>query len=436
MRKHSQGIRKAADKPVRLYASPMPSYAAFLGHQPHISTAELAALLPDIRFTHRSNMLAIFETALELDQQFLNTLGGTFVLAERLTEGTVTLQDIPKILSNELQGGKRTKVTFSLRSVGLSARQVKTLYRSCKQHLKDQSQPSRYVGNEHRPALPIVLHENEMIGGKRGCEIVIVADPENGELAWVGRTVGAQDIEAYSKRDMRKPVRDTTVGLLPPKLAQILLNLGLWAVRQTGKIKEKPSKKFALPVLTVLDPFCGTGVIPMECLLRGWPVLASDSALKAVNGCGKNLEWLRKEEKIAKKDVPSDVCKHDARKPFPFKQRPDAIVTETTLGPALADRPTLKDVSRMRTENESVQDGFLRNAITSLPGTPIVCTFPVWYTSKGPDRLQKVWKTVESIGLRSVLPPEIPAADPARPSLLYRRPGQMVGREIVVLLPK
>jgi hypothetical protein len=37
-------------------------------------------------------------------------------------------------------------------------------------------------------------------------------------------------VNAYAKRDMGKPVRDTGVGLLPPKLAQILLNFGSWLV--------------------------------------------------------------------------------------------------------------------------------------------------------------------------------------------------------------
>jgi tRNA G10 N-methylase Trm11 len=418
----------------------MSTYLAFLGHQPHISIAELAALLPDIRFTRRDKTLAIFETNEELDQAFLNLLGGTFVLAKQITSDDVSLSDIPALLANEVQGGKRSKVTFSLRTMGLSSRVLKDLYRNCKGFLKKKEQPSRYVGNEHKAAMPIVLHENDMIEGKRGVELVIISDNETGDLPdrqaglWVGRTVGAQDIEAYAKRDVHKPVRDTTVGLLPPKLAQILINLGAWAALQSGTTKAKTGKKFTLPEMTVWDPFCGTGVIPMECLLRRWTVLASDISIKGVNGCTKNLEWLRKEEKITKKDVESTVIKHDAQKPFPFKDKPAVIVTETSLGPSLTKRPTLKEMATMRSQNEKLQEGFLRNVKATLPGVPVVCTFPVWYPTKGPEGLQRIWKAAAEMGYKVVLPVEA-SKEMDHASLLYRRPDQMVGREIAVFIP-
>ena len=59
------------------------------------------------------------------------------------------------------------------------------------------------------------------------------------------KVVGVQDIDAYSKRDQTRPARDAKVGMLPPKLAQILINL-------CGPLK---------PGSVVLDPFCGTGVV-------------------------------------------------------------------------------------------------------------------------------------------------------------------------------
>ena len=212
----------------------MPSFAAFLGHQPHISIAELAAILPDFSLEKVTKDVAIFQTGYELNARFIDLLGGTMVIAQQITGASMELKDIPQLLSNEVQGGKRSKVTFSIRSVGLPPRQLHDLYRACKQYLKQKGQPSRYVGNEHKPAMPLVLHENDMIEGKRGCEIAIIADQETGDL-WIGRTVAAQDVDAYTKRDMEKPVRDTGVGLLPPKLAQILLNLGLWTAQQEKK---------------------------------------------------------------------------------------------------------------------------------------------------------------------------------------------------------
>jgi tRNA G10 N-methylase Trm11 len=197
------------------------------------------------------------------------------------------------------------------------------------------------------------------------------------------------------------------------------------------KQKTKESPKSFL----VFDPFCGTGVIPMECLLRGCAVLASDKSEKALTGCQKNLEWIRKEYKIKKTDVPSTLWKQDATKPFALEEKPAVIVTETSLGPNLRSRPTSKDAQHLKSDNEQLQEGFLQSAAASLPGVPLVCTWPVWYYSKGPVQLERIWKVIDKLGYEAVLPPHIvPSGE--HPSLLYRRPDQFVGREIVLLRPK
>lgn len=197
------------------------------------------------------------------------------------------------------------------------------------------------------------------------------------------------------------------------------------------------SSKLKAQSCTVYDPFCGTGVIPVECLLRGSSVLASDVSLKAVNGCEKNLEWARKTYKIAKKDLPSTLWKQDATKPFDLKKLvPDVIVTEGSLGPSLSDRPTVKDIEKFMRDADDLAAGFLKNCKTSLPSTPIVMTLPVWYAQKKMMPLKKIATTITECGYRMVMPPHISGWLPDRLSLLYRRSDQFVGREIVLLLPK
>ncbi|MCF7844646.1 MAG: hypothetical protein K9M03_02350 [Kiritimatiellales bacterium] len=413
-------------------------YAAFLGHQPLISIAELSAAIEDFTLkTVLDNRIAIFDTAQDLDQEFLDTLGGIVVLAKQITEEDLGLDDIHKVLSNEIKS-KRGKVTFSLRTHNIPRDAISTLYRRCKKNLKGQGRPCRYVGSEKKPAPPIVLFDSELIDGKDGCELVILGIREDdSSRLWIGRTIGAQDINWYSFRDMEKPVRDTTIGLLPPKLAQIMLNLGAFLVRESDAQRPtpKPKKKNEPLILTIYDPFCGTGVIPMEALLREWDVLASDVAKKAVTGCTKNMDWLRKEEKILKKDVSSEIWKQDATKPFDLKNKPDVIITETTLGPAMTARPPMKEVAKLKTQNEKIQAQFLENAATTLPGVPIVCAWPAWKQKGGWIHLDKVWKVIDKLGYRPCLPPEVDLEIPGRMSLFYRRKDQFVGRELVMLMP-
>ena len=414
----------------------MPSYAAILGHQPRISIAELSASMPG--FILRKNIgkqVILFESSAELGLKEFSTIGGTVVAARAISESALGLEDIPQMIVNE-SAGIKGKVTFGLRTYGIPRKKVRDLYRLGKDALKKHGRPARYVGTERAPAAAVLLHDAGMLDGSHGCEIFLVSDADaaleselpEGSDVWIGRTVFAQDVDAYSKRDMEKPARDTTVGLLPPKLAQILLNFGAFIAKHNAGTKDHP--------FTVFDPFCGTGVIPMECLLRGWRIFASDVSQKAVNGCTNNVDWLRKEEKILKRDVESTVWKQDATKPFELKELPDVIVTETTLGPGVAERPPIKDAAKWKTENEKIQIAFLENAAKTLPGVPIVCTWPVWYHSKGEIHLEKSWEKLHDLGFRATLPPGVESDVPGRLSLVYRRPDQFVGREIIMLQSK
>lgn len=414
----------------------MHQYAAILGHQSHLSLAELAATIPGFAFESiEQKVVVLFSSSHPLNQDTVDQLGGTILLAERITTADVSMADIPKIMANEVQSVKK-KVTFGLRCYGVSKNDIKTAYRKGKDILKNQGRACRYIGNERKAAHAAALLDADIVSGKKGAELCIVQTPS--EL-WVGKTIGVQDIDAYTWIDMEKPVRDTTVGLLPPKLAQIMLNFGAWVVRENlpADVQKKNAerKRKKKEVYTVFDPFCGTGVIPLECLLRGWNVLASDTAQKAVNGCKKNIEWVRKEKKIFKKDVSDDVSKHDATKAFSYKTLPDMVVTETTLGPAITKQITKTDAKKHCKENEKIQEAFLRNAAETLPGVPLVCTWPFWRVKNENICLEKPWKVIENLGYEAVLPAGVEIEEDANPSLLYQRKDQFVGREIVILQP-
>ncbi len=416
----------------------MPTYCAFLGHQPSVSLAELIAVVPGFRLEAQpESTIAIFSSTQKLDATFLPGLGGVYALAEGFEKGDLSVSDGPQMLL-ECAAKIRGKITFGLRTSGIPPTGVKEMYRRYKDTLKRAGRPARYVGNERKPAAAVLLHDAGMLSGKHGLELVIIALP--GEQIWMGRTIAAQDVDSYTKRDIGKPVRDTTVGLLPPKLAQVMLNLGLWLLKssnqQPATSNSQAKSKGANKQLTVLDPFCGTGVIPLECLVRGWNILASDMSLKAVNGCEKNIEWIRKEMKILKKDAESTVWKQDATSPFVLKKLPDLVVTETSLGPSLTRAPAPAPADRLRKQVEKMQEEFLRNASATLPNVPIVCCWPFWRLAGGDlVRLTGLWEKLPKLGYRAVMP-AIPKSKEATDfSLLYRRNDQFVGREIVMLQP-
>lgn len=436
MRNGTPATFSILNSPFSIILSPVPTYCAFLGHQPSTGLAELIAVVPGFRIVSQPEpTIVIFSSEEKISGDVLRYLGGVYALAEGF-EGDLSVSDGPQCLL-QCSAKIRGKITFGLRTSGIPPTGVKEMYRRYKDTLKRAGRPARYVGNERKPAATVLLHDAGMLSGKHGLELTIVALP--GEETWIGRTIAAQDVDSYTKRDIGKPVRDTTVGLLPPKLAQVMLNLGLWLLQSTkpspqisssSKLNAKSSK------LTVLDPFCGTGVIPLECLARTWNVLASDVSLKAVNGCTKNIEWFRKEWKIPKKDADSTVWKQDATQPFALKKLPDLIVTETTLGPSLTRAPSLGPAERLRKQMEKLEESFLTNAAATLPGVPIVCCWPFWRLAGGNlVRLTGLWEKLPKLGYRAVMP-AIPKSKEATDfSLLYRRNDQFVGREIVMLRP-
>jgi len=76
-----------------------------------------------------------------------------------------------------------------------------------------------------------------------------------------------QDIENYSKRDYGK-TRDMEVGMLPPKLAQMMLNIAASChactprgINSYGRNLSKKdsgiSSKTGMTNIKVYDPFCG-----------------------------------------------------------------------------------------------------------------------------------------------------------------------------------
>lgn len=401
----------------------MHHYAALVGNNPSISIAELTAVFPDFdRGEFFGEQCITFASKTVIDQKLFDRIGGTILIAKKITDDAVTLNDIPALLATELASVKG-KATFALRTIGITPKDIRELYKTLKNSLKTRGVSSRYIGNEHEPAKAVALHDQGLLDPASGCELVLLRSKNT---LWIGRTIAAQDIKAYTLRDMEKPVRDTMVGLLPPKLAQILLNFGQFLAKTHEAKKED---------ITVFDPFTGTGVVPMEAMLAGMHVLASDVSLKAVNGTEKNIEWVRKTFKILKKDINTTVWKQDATKPFDLKAKPTMIVTEGTLGPALKSRPTIKDAEGYCKAAEDLAASFLKNVSETLPGTPVVMTLPVWYAQKRMIHIEKLWARLPALKFRPVLPPHANPAVEGHFSLLYRRSDQFVGREIVLLAP-
>jgi len=115
------------------------------------------------------------------------------------------------------------------------------------------------------------------------------------------------------KRDMEKPERRTALAI-SPRLAKILINLS--GIREAE---------------TLLDPFCGVGVILQEALLQGINVIGIDIDEKAISSAKKNIDWLKENSRI---EAEYTLIKGDSRK-IKLNQNFDSVCFEPPLGALL-----------------------------------------------------------------------------------------------------
>ncbi len=161
---------------------------------------------------------------------------------------------------------------------------------------------------------------------QKGAEICIIAGKN---IIYTAKTLVVQDFEDYGRRDYQRPARDERQGMVPPKVAQIMLNL--------SGCKNND---------TILDPFCGIGTVIQEGLLLNFRMIGSDINKNAIKGSEQNLEWFRNRYKIAPGKFGVEVC--DATEVSGLIQKSghtvEAVVTECTLGPIYSKYPSQEEI--------------------------------------------------------------------------------------------
>ena len=242
-------------------------------------------------------------------------------------------------------------------------------------------------------------------------------------IFYFGKTLEVQDIDAYSKRDFSKN-RDMQVGMLPPKLCQMMINI--WK-----ESKDCESKN-------VYDPFVWLGTVLIEALNMWIPkVFWSDLSEKMVDESRKNISdfisknWLKnisfKIEKLNAKFInESEILQ---------KEKIDLIVTEWYLWEIMTKKNiSLDRINKQKESLLSIYSKFFENLVKVDFSWRIVICFPFWelngkfiYFNEILEILNK-FCVIENIFKNS----EINLSSKSG-SLLYKREKQLVWREIFKL---
>jgi hypothetical protein len=376
----------------------MSTYIYILGKDRDLSLAELCARYHDPEFKTIGSDFAIFDLKQKIGQSELDKLGGVIKIG--CVVSSVPREKLPGELLNRLMGhDSGGKLNYGVSIYGWDVKNLRGLLLEIKKGLKKENISSRFA-NQNFENLSTAQHKGL---GKKGVEMIITKDGDN---FFVAEVVAVQNIDSYSRRDYEKPYRDMKVGMLPPKLAQIMVNL-------TGVEGE------------IWDPFCGGGVLIMEGLLMGHNMMGSDIDSKILSGAERNVKWIKGEFDINKK---ADLFIHDATRPFNGKTF-DAIATEGYLGPPQAFVRRLEQLAPIIRELDRLYLDFFK-AIKNIGFRgPIVIALPFFRCAGNQmaDLSDTVLK-IQKMGyiLRSLVPFE--KGD--RYKVAYSRDDQVVGRMI------
>lgn len=383
---------------------------AFLGRQPAFGLAELERLLGAEHVQPLDNTKALINTLPERE------CGGVIKFAEIFaTESSTKPQTLLTPMTHYLRSATAEmsgKITLgvSFYTPGATAKDATTLAYKLKKNL-----PSTSVRNlqNTEPNLSSAQVIHGKLLSQRGFEIVIVAT--KGGKTYLARTLREQNLASYTARDQARPKRDAFVGMLPPKLAQIMINLA-YPQNHSGAL---------------LDPFCGTGVVLQEALLYDIPVLGSDLSEKMIDYTTENLAWLKRKYPTIPYDPSSppllaaDAMTHQWRRPIA------TIVAEGYLGTPFSAPPSPEKLQQVMRNCDHIMRNFLINIAAQLhPGTPLCIALPCWFSGSRIFHLPLL-DDIDKLGYNYVDFTHV-----SRGELIYRRPSQVVGRELLVISKK
>jgi len=426
----------------------MTKYAFLLGSHPLMSFLEILNVL-DVEKIPKGKYTRIGEDILMIElkmsdaklQKLQRLLGGTIKIIEIVDEFEGTIFQVGRVLTPETllhkyfaQHQSKINFGFSVYSITNLVYSEINWLRNFAYQIKRRFKSTysiRYVDEKNFDLSSVMVANNKLM--ETGAEIVIIKQDKNFKI---GRTRTVQDFRSYAERDMEKPSPNPKSGMLPPKLAQMMVNLS-----RDAKHKQ------------IFDPFCGSGIIPQEALLLGLDILASDIDEGAVRSTQENLTWLIKThdaaapklgyEKIRMTKIAGRIREADATRSRWTKanQLDVCVVTEPYLGPPQRGPVLLYHAKKLAGELEKLYVGFFENLHRNYGKiNKVGIVLPVLKTNEG-LLYMNVLDRIKALGFvpKQFLPAEVAKKEALathRGGLLYARPDAFVLREIFILEKK
>jgi len=412
-------------------------YIFFLGRIGELSFAEIRAILTkfQIQFeiSHISNKILVIDVKNPIDvSDLLVQMGGTVKISEYIGEYENlenSLISARSVIDNlfEARSSKKTigyNIYFNRNSeknkVIETANHINNHFTELKKELGRESSIRIVYPDKNGEISSVSVIKNKLI--RKGVIFDFIFFEDRIILSKIS---AIQDVESYSERDYGRPNRDARVGMTPPKLAQIMINM---AMLKDGAV--------------IYDPFCGVGTIMQEALLNDYRAIGSDANSEQVENCKKNLEWISKKYILKYPDY--KIFQSDSSHAYKkiTNNSLDAIVTETTLGPIYTKAPNSQTISQnFRTIDKLYLRFFQNSKIILRSKGKIVLTAPAYQitpdkyiTASFIDNIEKIGYSIIGLADKKLFANSTRITN--RNSIIYSRPDQIVAREIILFEKK
>lgn len=374
----------------------MDKYLFLLGRTPELSVRELVScqlegklLTAQVYQVERDS-----DDETRLVEQF-NQLGGSLKLLKVVGEfGDLTEEALAKyVVAYFAQFERPTFAVGELYRDHLPKLQPSDI----KQALKAQGVSSRFIESPRDGLSASVLLHQEVE------ELLVIRLDDQQTL--FAKTLAVQDIDEWTVRDRQKPYADRKKGMLPPKVARMMVNTGVGELARASD---------ATPVL--YDPFCGSGTVLMEGMMLGHQVVGSDLDQIAVAGTTANLQWLQETYDLAGEYTvfQADATHVEASQ---LDEKPNLIVTEPFLG---KPKPASHQLPNIFRGMEKLYLGAFRQWRTLLQDNSIiVIIFPYAQDGQAIFSLESIIDKLATLGYT-------PTSDPS----LYHRPQAVIQRQV------
>ncbi len=217
-----------------------------------------------------------------------------------------------------------------------------------------------------------------------------------------------QNIELYEAIDFGKPGRSMEMGMMPAKLAHIMINIWL-----THFIHESD---LDIEKLCIYDPFVWSWTTGMLANYMWYDFIWSDIK---INYAEKNAIW-RKKNKLCTPDKQFDIFKHDITEKLgnQLEGKDVLVVSEWRLWPIVKKSTSDQDIQKFQERVVDLYKSFL-DRIKELWAIAVF-TIP-WYLGQDNGIEQVITKYATKIGIKIQSIPE-----------LYSREWQQVARKIMI----